>query len=227
VTGVQTCALPIWFNLKDLRKPLVRLNITDNTSKFTKDIADTYALRARDEAARAWFKRSSGILAVIALVTLSPIVLIAAIICLIMAFTIKPLTDRGVALVRYLRGLQMYIKTAETDRLRMLQSPEGAQNIGMSVDPQDTRQLIKLYEAVLPYAILFGEEKEWNKVLGKYYQTVNENPMWFAGTYGAFNAAAFSTALSSFNTATYSSSGGSSGGGSSGGGGGGGGGGGW
>jgi len=190
-------------------------------------MVSTYALRAANPTVTAWFKRRSHILLILSLLTLSPVLLCAAVTGYIMAFVIKPLTDKGLELVRYLKGLEMYIKTAETDRLRMLQSPEGAEKIGMPVNTQDTRQLIKLYEAVLPYAILFGQEKQWNKVLGKYYQTANESPVWFAGTYGAFNAAAFSTAISSFNAATFSSSGGSGGGGSSGGGGGGGGGGGW
>jgi uncharacterized membrane protein len=128
----------------------------------------------------------------------------------------------------------MYIKTAETDRLRMLQSPNGAEKLGAPIDTNDARQLIKLYERVLPYAISFGQEKEWNNRLGHYYETLNESPIWYAGhNNAAFNAVALSSAMSSFNTAasysdpSSSSSGGSSGGGSSGGGGGGGGGGGW
>ena len=37
----------------------------------------------------------------------------------------KVLTDKGLALRRYLAGLKMYIEVAETERLKMLQSPEG------------------------------------------------------------------------------------------------------
>ncbi len=114
----------------------------------------------------------------------------------------------------------------------MLQSPDGAQKA--QVDGSDTKQLVKLYERVLPYAVLFGQEKQWNKQLGKYYENTNTQPDWYSGSNGAiFNAAMFSSAMSSFaTTASYSSpssssSGGSSGGGFSGGGGGGGGGGGW
>lgn len=93
---------------------------------------------------------------------------------------------------------------------------------------------MKLYERVLPYAMLFGQEAEWNKQLGAYYEYINSQPDWYQGNSTAFNAAIFVGAMSSFSTSTTtytisssSSSSGSSGGGSSGGGGGGGGGGGW
>jgi uncharacterized membrane protein len=113
----------------------------------------------------------------------------------------------------------------------MLQTPEGAEKTG-GADPSDPAQLIKLYEKVLPYAVFFGLEKEWNKQLGQYYETANAQPNWYVGN-GAFNAAVFSSGISGFATnTTYANagsatSGGSGGGGFSGGGGGGGGGGGW
>jgi uncharacterized membrane protein YgcG len=113
----------------------------------------------------------------------------------------------------------------------MLQSPEGAQKVG-GVDLNDGAQLVKLYERVLPYAVLFNQEKEWTKRIGDYYAKANTSPDWYAGN-AVFNAAVFSSAISNFSTAasyssaSSSSTGGSSGGGFSGGGGGGGGGGGW
>ena len=112
----------------------------------------------------------------------------------------------------------------------MLQSPEGVEKIGSS-DPGDPAQLVKLYEKALPYAVLLGQEKEWTKRIGDYYEASDSSPNWYSGN-TAFNAAVFATAMSGFTssvsaTSASSSSGGSSGGGSSGGGGGGGGGGGW
>ena len=86
-----------------------------------------------------------------------------------------------------------------------------------------------LYERVLPYAVLFGQEKEWTKQLGHYYESTGSQPNWYVGN-TSFNAAAFSTGMSglaqsvSYASSSSSSSGGSGGGGSSGGGGGGGGG---
>ncbi len=209
----------------------VHAALSDNQRKNNEHIAGHYKLRARDENQSAWFKKFALYVLAIGVLTLSPWLLIAAVIGFVCASVLKPLTDNGLQLYRYLQGVKMYIKTAETDRLRMLQSPDGALKSG--TDAADTRQLIKLYERLLPYAILFNEEKEWNKRIGAYYESVNESPSWFAGNNAVFNAVVISSALNGFmSAATYSapsssSSGGSGGGGFSGGGGGGGGGGGW
>ena len=150
----------------------------------------------------------------------------------IMAST-NPLSVKGRELLDYLEGLKLYIKVAEEDRIKVLQSPQGAEKT--PIDTNDSAMMVKLYEKVLPYAILFGNEKEWANVLGKFYEQQGMQPSWYSGS-DIFNAILFSSAVSSFSssaiTNTYSSpssssSGGSSGGGSSGGGGGGGGGGGW
>jgi uncharacterized membrane protein YgcG len=140
----------------------------------------------------------------------------------------RPLAAAGAELRDYLAGLKLYIEVAETERIRILQSPRGAER----VNTNDRGEMVKLYERVLPYAVLFHQEKEWAKQLGDYYDT--EPPEWYSGT-TAFNSAMFAsgissmatTAASSYSGTSSSSSGGSSGGGSSGGGGGGGGGGGW
>jgi uncharacterized membrane protein YgcG len=140
-----------------------------------------------------------------------------------------PLSARGAELRDHLHGLLLYIKVAETDRIRILQSPQGAERT--PVNTSDRYVMLRLYERVLPYAVLFNEEKRWAKELGEYYD--QEPPDWYSGA-GAFTGAAFASSVNSLSSAasvaysgTSSSSGGSSGGGSSGGGGGGGGGGGW
>ena len=166
---------------------------------------------------------------VIGVLLLSPLLLAVAAMLFSLSFGWS-LTDEGLALRRYLSGLKMYIGAAETERLRMLQSPEGAEKV--KIDTADEKQLVKLYERVLPYAVLFGQEKEWSAQLGKYYEQVGEQPDWYSGQ-GAFNAAAFAAGMNSLSSVAssasdYSStSGGSTGGGFVGGGGGGGGGGGW
>jgi uncharacterized membrane protein YgcG len=132
----------------------------------------------------------------------------------------KPLTDIGAEARDHIAGLDLYIRVAEADRLRVLQSPEGA--LRKPVDTTDSRAVLHLYELVLPWAILLGREKEWSRVLEIAYD--NESPDWYLGTV-PFTAATFGSSLSSFaSSASASSSGGSSGGGSAGGGGGGGGG---
>jgi uncharacterized membrane protein YgcG len=140
----------------------------------------------------------------------------------------SPLSDAGAELRDHLRGLELYIRLAEADRLRMLQSPAGAEREAVSAT--DQRQVIDIYEKLLPYAVLFGLEQRWAAELSKYY--TEQSPDWYSGQ-GAFNAAIFAsnigsmsaTAASSYSgSSTSSASGGSGGGGSSGGGGGGGGG---
>ncbi|MFZ2125575.1 MAG: DUF2207 domain-containing protein [Candidatus Saccharimonadales bacterium] len=145
----------------------------------------------------------------------------------------KPLSRKGRDLFDYLKGLDMYINVAEKDRLKVLQSPQGAEKTPVDIDNKE--EVLHLYERVLPYAVLFGSEKEWTKTLGEYYEQQNVQPDWYSSN-GVFNAVLFSSAFSNFSSnmtsntyysSSSSSSGGSSGGGFSGGGGGGGGGGGW
>jgi uncharacterized membrane protein YgcG len=201
-------------------------------AELVKRIKGDYKLRHKDEAASRWFKRIAWWTLAISIFMFSPLLFIASIVAFVCASQLHPLTDKGLALRVYLAGLKLYISVAEEDRLKMLQSPEGAEKVGRKVG-EDTLQLVKLYERVLPYAVLFGYEKEWNKQLGAYYEKNNTQPDWYTG-HTAFNATLFTSAMSDFGTASNSystssssSSGGSSGGGSSGGGGGGGGGGGW
>jgi uncharacterized membrane protein YgcG len=142
----------------------------------------------------------------------------------VIALSHVPLAPRGTELRDYLRGLEMYIALAEADRLRYLQSPQGAERAPVTTD--DKAQLVKLNERLLPYAVLFGNEKKWAQELGRYYEELGEQPSWYAGR-GAFNAALFASSIGSVSvsaSSAYSASGGSGGGAVSGGGGGGGGG---
>lgn len=205
----------------------------NNDAQLKKLVRGEYGLRAKNETQTKWFKRAATITFVAAALTLNPVVAVAGIVAIICAFTLWPLTDKGLEVYRYMEGLKMYIKVAETERLKMLQSPEGAEKVGGAVDTSDGGSLVKLYERVLPFAVLFGQEKEWTKRIGELYETLKRSPDWYSGTNPVFNAAAFHAGMSGFSTtstyssASSSSSGGSGGGGSSGGGGGGGGGGGW
>lgn len=134
----------------------------------------------------------------------------------------KPLTAVGAEVRDHLKGLKLFIEWAEADRIRMLQSPSGAERV--QIDPNDPRQMLKLYETLLPFAVVFGHEKEWAQRLIDLGG--GESPSWYSGS-AAFNAGAFSASIGSLSasaSSSSSSSGGSSGGGSAGGGGGGGGG---
>ncbi|QWT24760.1 DUF2207 domain-containing protein [Subtercola sp. PAMC28395] len=143
----------------------------------------------------------------------------------------KPLTAKGSELRDYIQGVELYIRLAEKDRFAMLQTPEGA--LKTQVNAPDWGQVVKIYEKLLPYAVLLGLEDEWAKVLGTYYESLGSQPDWYSGNSGVFNAVLFASAINSWSSVvdsslaastSSSSSGGSGGGGFSGGGGGGGGG---
>lgn len=141
---------------------------------------------------------------------------------------VTPLTSRGAQAREELRGLKLFIRLAEADRIAFLQSPSGAQR---KVDVTKPGTIIHLYEAALPYAVLFGLEKQWANELALLYERESRSPDWYSSE-GPFLAASFvysvnglaSTATTWASSASSSSSGGSDGGGFSGGGGGGGGG---
>lgn len=141
------------------------------------------------------------------------------------AMAAVPLSARGAELRDHLAGLKTFIAWAEEDRIRALQSPRGAER--RRVDTDDPRQMLHLYERLLPYAVVFGLEKEWSRHLTALYAAAGvAAPIWYAGS-GAFDASSFAAGigtLSSSASSSSSTSGGSSGGGSAGGGGGGGGG---
>ena len=166
------------------------------------------------------------------------IVIAAIVICTmfgILTSRYKKYTEKGLDMANYLEGLYLYIKMAETDRIKFLQSVKGADT--------SAKGIIKLYEKLLPYACLFGLEESWLSELSKYCHEVNYSPNWYSGddfitfyALSSINSSVRSSIMSSSNysNSSYSGSGsgGSSfssgiGGGFSGGGGGGGGGGGW
>ncbi len=187
--------------------------------------------------------------------TLVIMVAVVVLVCLIMLVVgVRPITAFGAELRDYLKGLEMYIRLAEADRMRVLQSPEGAvrgpfrpigetpwstpsaSSMGTTAETTaettvETGQIVKLYERLLPYAVLFGLEKQWFKELGEVYEQTGTRPDWYHGQ-GAFSSAVFAagvagltdTATKSWSgTSSSSSSSGSTGGGHAGGGGGGGG----
>lgn len=69
-------------------------------------------------------------------------------------------TSLGLRASRYMEGLKLYIEMAEAERLKMLQSVEGA-----DTSPEG---IVKLYEKLLPYAAVFGLEETWMNELKEY-----------------------------------------------------------
>jgi uncharacterized membrane protein YgcG len=145
----------------------------------------------------------------------------------------------------YLDGIREYLRLAEEDRLRAAQSPRTADLVSSGRraygdgpnSPGDT--IVNVYERLLPYAVLFGMEREWVEVIRSaapvaeaysrvsLFDAVSSRSLSDAsssiGRLAVTPVTRSGSSSSSSSSSSWSSSGGSSGGGSSGGGGGGGG----
>lgn len=151
------------------------------------------------------------------LLTILTLVIIA-----VLAVPRDVLTVEGHRTREYLEGVKLYLSVAESERLRILQSPAGAERIEVA-GPIDPVRVLHLYESLLPLAVLWRVEKQWGGVLAQYYVTESVEPYWYGGN-SAFNAAVFGATLGSFGTsatsaASWSPPSSSSGGGGAGGGG--------
>jgi uncharacterized membrane protein len=130
----------------------------------------------------------------------------------------------GVKMYEDIQGLKLYMETAESERIKMLQS--------VSRPYAEKAKTVEFFEKLLPYAVALGVEESWAKQFDNIYR---EPPTWYSGNMAAFNTVYFTNSLASsvgalnnsFSASAPSSGSGSGGGGFSGGGGGGGGGGGW
>lgn len=78
-------------------------------------------------------------------------------------------TPAAYPLVDHLWGIHDYIELAEQDRLRVLQSPSGAEE---RTDPLTQLEVLRLNEKLLPYAVLFNLEKEWMRQLDLQYRSL-------------------------------------------------------
>ena len=139
------------------------------------------------------------------------------------------LTAEGARQYEYLMGVREFIRVAEADRLRMLQSYTGAER--RQDGSANVIVVYVVYERLLPYAMLFGMENEWGAILEQVYAYEQRGASWIGdpsapfvrGQLVAFAATSHASATYAAPSASSSSSaGGSFGGGFSGGGGGGG-----
>lgn len=205
----------------------------DDTTNLLNAFNQHYVYREKKPELSRKFYITGSVVLVIALVTLNFVAGIIGVIILILGATLRPYTEKGLEALRYLKGLERYMKVAEADRIKYLHSPEGVNRVPKDVNVDEPEQLLKLNERLLPYAVVFGIEKKWIEELAVSYKATDNQPGWYSGPGNYASSAALIGALNGFNTsATYasassSSTGGSTGGGYSGGGGGGGGGGGW
>jgi uncharacterized protein (TIGR04222 family) len=105
------------------------------------------------------------------------------------------LSPHGAKTMDYLLGMRMYMELAEKDRFRVLQSATGAERI----DTRDGRQVVKLYEKLLPWAIIWGIEDSWARELQVQLDQTGEQLDWYAGS-APFDAFVFSSLLSGLSS---------------------------
>jgi len=115
-------------------------------------------------------------------------------------FRQRKLTDKGADLQRYLLGLREFMNVSEADRIKMMQSPNGAEKVGAIVGGNKVK-LIKLYEQLLPFASIFGIEKKWGQTLQVYYNEVHYTPNFYHGYVSGY---LWGNALGSLSTVSRS-----------------------
>lgn len=83
-------------------------------------------------------------------------------------------TEQGLVVMRWLEGLREFMNFTEADRIKLMQSPQGARKFMQdgTVDEKTGKQVekgdlayLKLYNQLLPYAVVFGIEKKWNEAI--------------------------------------------------------------
>ncbi|MCK9393514.1 MAG: DUF2207 domain-containing protein [Candidatus Paceibacterota bacterium] len=113
-------------------------------------------------------------------------IIIAGIVVIVFGLIMPRKTIKGVITKEYMLGLKKYISVAEAERIKFHNAPEK--------NP-------KHFEELLPYAIMFGLEKEW----AKKFEGLNYNPSWYAGeNYSTFNAAVFASSINNINNSVSS-----------------------
>lgn len=110
-------------------------------------------------------------------------------ICFVLVFNfLMPAKSlKGVVTKEYLLGLKEYLEIAEKDRLAFHNAPEKKPEV---------------FEALLPYAIVFGVEELWAKEFRDIYLT---EPEWYESSGNKFNVVDFGRDLAVFNIVAMSS----------------------
>lgn len=109
-------------------------------------------------------------------------------IIIIIGYFMPAKTVAGVEQKRYLLGLREYINIAETDRIKFHNAPEKSP---------------KHFEALLPFAMVFGLEREWGKQFEGIYK---EPPSWYSDPgMSGFNSYLFASSLHDFNSVAAAS----------------------
>jgi uncharacterized membrane protein len=126
---------------------------------------------------------------------------ISGVIIGVFGFFMPKRTKKGAIMREKIRGLKLYLETAEKDRINFHNAPE---------------KKPKKFEELLPYAMVLGVEEAWAKQFEGIY---DGNPEWYEGSSTSFSPVILAHNMSSLSTAatrTMSSAPSSAGSGSSG-----------
>ena len=107
--------------------------------------------------------------------------IVSGIIIIIFSFLMPARTKKGQRALEQLKGLNLYISVAESERIKFHNSP---------------KKTPELFEKLLPYAMIFNLEREW----AKEFEGIYREPKWFSGQYDhGFSTYYMASSLSSFN----------------------------
>jgi uncharacterized membrane protein YgcG len=107
---------------------------------------------------------------------------ISGILIAVIASKIDIRSKEGNELYYELKGLRMYIDTAEKHRIEFHNDPEKFRGV---------------FEELLPYAMVFGLEKKWAKEFEELYK--DTQPDWYRGDFNAFDAYMLNRSLNTLN----------------------------
>lgn len=121
---------------------------------------------------------------------------LSGLIVAIIGYVMPVKTPEGVRIKEHLLGFKKYLDVAEKDRIDFHSSPEQHTS-----EPERT---MELFDACLPYAIVFGVEEKWAKQFKDIYI---EEPSWYSGGVGnAFSPVIFASDFSHFTSQMSSAS---------------------
>lgn len=115
--------------------------------------------------------------------------IVSGIIIIVFGIFMGKRNKAGEEAYRDVLGLKLYIDMAEEERIKFFNNP-------------DKFEQIKVFEALLPYAMIFNLEKKWAKEFENIY---SEPPNWYTGyNVTNFNTYYLASALNSFNNSMRS-----------------------
>jgi uncharacterized membrane protein len=112
---------------------------------------------------------------------------VSGVIILVFGWLMPAVTMKGARIKEDILGFKDFLSVTETDRLKFHNAPEK--------NPQ-------MFEKFLPYAMVFGVEKEWSKQFEGIY---NQQPDWYEDSSGRmFSALILADIVSDFNSSAMS-----------------------